>query len=59
MSREELAAALHRAMVEGDLTYKEIAGKVQRSIATVQRARNAEKLSERTFTRFQIVLRTL
>lgn len=56
MSREELAEALRKMMVEKDLTYKEVAGAAARSIATIQRARNGEKLSARTFMRIQTVV---
>lgn len=56
MSREELAAELRRVMKDHDLSFKEVAGKAQRSITTVQRARNGEKLSERTFARIQSVV---
>ncbi len=56
MSRDELAEALRKVMVEKDLTYKEVAGAAARSIATIQRARNGEKLSPRTFMRIQTVV---
>ena len=56
MSSKELADALRKLMVEKDLTYKEVAGAAARSIATIQRARNGEKLSARTFMRIKAVV---
>ncbi len=55
MSREELAEKLKRAMAEKDLTYKETAQRVDRSVTTIQTVLAARKVSHRTFVKIQLV----
>ena len=56
MSREDLAKALRDAMLGNDLSYKEIAHRLDRSITTVQNILAAKPVSKRTFARVQLIL---
>jgi len=56
MSRQELAQALRDAMLGNDLSYKEVAYKLDRSITTVQNILAARPVSKRTFARVQLIL---
>ena len=51
MSREELAQAVEKARLDQDLTLKEIAARIGRSIGTVQKIRHGGYVSDRVLAR--------
>jgi transcriptional regulator with XRE-family HTH domain len=55
MSVQEMAERLKRIMAEQDLTYKETAQKVGRSVTTIQTVLAGRKVSNRTFVKIQLV----
>ncbi len=56
MGRKEMASAVRSFMLSHDLTYKEMAERLSRSVTTLQSILAGEKVSERTFARVQLVV---